>query len=155
AMALARAAGLSRRAAWLAGVTYAFSGVSVSEAVYTNYHPGMALLPWILWAAARPAKAASRVIGLALLLGLDLSAGDVFTTGVAVAGAFLWIFLEEDRPRRLAEAGLLVAALLLAAVAAAPTLLAAALWAPMTNRAVLGIKVGEAVAMSLSPWRLL
>jgi hypothetical protein len=155
AMALVRAAGLSRPAAWLAGVTYAFSGVSLSEAVYTNYHPGMALLPWVLWAVARPANAASRVVVLALLLALDLAAGDVFTTGLAVLGALLWIFLEEDRPRRLAEGGLLAASLILAALAAAPTLLAAALWAPLTNRAVLGIKIGEAVSMSLSPWRLL
>jgi hypothetical protein len=155
AMALARALALSRRASWLAAVTYAFSGVAVSEVVYTNYHPGMALLPWVVWAAARPARGASRVIGLALLLALDLAAGDVFTTGLAVAGAALWICLEEERPRRLGELGRLAAAIGLAALAAAPTLVAAALWAPLTNRAVLGIKVGEAVAMSLSPWRLL
>lgn len=156
AMALGRLLALSRASSWLVGVTYAFSGVSVSEAVYTNIQPGMALLPWVIWAAARPAAtSASRVILLALLLGLDLAAGDVFTTGLAVAGAALWILLEEERPRRFAAAGHLAGALVLAALVAAPTLLATALWAPWTNRAVLGIKIGEAVAMSLSPWRLL
>jgi len=156
ALALARVLGLSRAAAWIAAVTYTFSGVSVTEAVYPNIQPGLALLPWIVWAAARPAKtAASRVTTLAVLIGLDLAAGDVFTTGLAVAGGLLWIFLEEERPRRLAVTGQLVGAGVLAAIAAAPVVLAAMLWAPLTNRAVLGIKVGEAIAMSLSPWRLI
>jgi hypothetical protein len=156
AMTLARAAGLSRSAAWIAGVSYAFSGVSVTEAVYTNIQPGLTLLPWVVWAVARPAASlASRVVLLALLLGLDLAAGDVFTAGLAILGAVLWICLEEERPRRFGAVGELAFALVLAALLAAPTLLSAALWAPLTNRAVLGIKVGEAIAMSLSPWRLL
>ena len=51
---LLRALGRSGGAAWIAAVTYAFSGVLVSEVFYLPLQPGAALLPWTLW-ATRPA----------------------------------------------------------------------------------------------------
>jgi hypothetical protein len=153
---LLRSVPFSRPAAWVGAVTYVFSGVGVTEALYTNIEPGMALLPWIIWAIARPGGTwSSRTLVLAVLLALDLYAGDVFTTGLAVAGGFLWILIEQDRRSRRREAGGLAVAIVLSGILAAPPLLAAALWVPLTNRAVLGMKVDEVVALSLSPWRLL
>ena len=154
-LALLRSLAASRGAAWVGAVAYAFSGVSVSEVFYTNIQPGMALLPWLLWSVSRPTRPAFRTLWLALFLGLDLLAGDVFTTGLAIAGALLWILVEEERRGRLRRFGELAAALGLAALAAAPQWVAALAWAPETNRAVAGLTIGSAVQMSLSPWRLL
>ncbi len=57
---LLRALGISRAAAWVGAVTYAFSGVSVSEVFYSNYQPGMTLLPWVLWAFGRETPSVAR-----------------------------------------------------------------------------------------------
>ncbi len=51
---LARAIGGSRGAAWVSAVSFAFSGVIVSEVFYSNFQPGASLLPWTLWALVRP-----------------------------------------------------------------------------------------------------
>ena len=48
--------GLSAAGCWMGAVTYALSGVSISEVFYPNIHPGMALLPWMLWALNRRAS---------------------------------------------------------------------------------------------------
>jgi len=67
-MRLLRAVGRGGAAAWIGAVTYVFSGVGMSEVFYTNIQPGMALLPWVLWAGARPvASRARRVLPLAAL----------------------------------------------------------------------------------------
>ena len=42
---LARRFGISRAGGWVASVTYAFSGVVVSEVFFPHILPGMALLP--------------------------------------------------------------------------------------------------------------
>jgi hypothetical protein len=153
-MLLLRVLGVSIAGAWVAAVGYVFSGVGVSEVFYTNYQPGMALLPWILWAAARPAGT-GKVPLLALLYGLDFLAGDVFTVGLALLGSLLWILFEPEPRTRRSEALRLTGALALAALLAAPQVLATALWIPHTRRAVVGLKLNEALAFSLSPWRLL
>ena len=153
---LLRVLGAGAAGAWLGAVTYVFSGVGVSEVFYTNIQPGMALLPWILWAAARPASSRSaRVLPLALLFFLDLLAGDVFTITIAAAACVLWICLETGRGDRRREAASLVAALSLSALLAAPQIVATALWAPLTHRAVTGLSLQVAASFSLSPWRLL
>lgn len=156
AMCLARAMGLSLLASWVAAVTYAFSGVGLTDYTYTNLQPGLALLPWVVWSSARrdPRQARKGAI-LALFLALDLYAGDVFSVGLALAGAFLWPLLEERGASR--RAGILAAGLgaVLALLLAAPQILAALLWAPLTNRAVLGMNLDEVVSMSLSPFRIL
>src|SRR5262249_8143834 len=46
---LLRSIGASSAAAWVGAVSYVFSGVGVSYVFYPHIHPGMALLPWILW----------------------------------------------------------------------------------------------------------
>src|SRR5262249_46090282 len=57
-------------AAWLGAVTYVFSGVGISKAFYPNSHPGVALLPWVVWAVARPARSmGNRVLVLSFVLG--------------------------------------------------------------------------------------
>jgi hypothetical protein len=153
---LLEALGASAGAGVLAAVTYAFSGVLVSELYYSNFQPGASLLPWALWAVARPARtAARRVIGMALVFGLLFLAGDVLTGGLAIVCGILWIALESEPAARRGEAGRLALAVSLAALLAAPQILATALLVPETHRAVIGMKLAESLHFSLSPWRLL
>ena len=159
-LVLAASMGRSRAAAWIGAVTYAFSGVAVAEVFYPHIQPGMTLLPWIVWAAGRKSgTAASRLLVLSALLALDVLAADVFTVGVAVACAALWIALEDDEDEdasgQFRSVGRLAAALALAALAGAPQAVATALWIPQTNRAIGGMKLSEVVLFSIHPWRLL
>jgi hypothetical protein len=155
-IALARALGAGSAAAWLGAVTFVFSGVGMAEVFYTNHQPGMALLPWVLWAAARPVgRVAHRVLPLAGFLALDVYAGEVFTVVMGIGACALWVLLEVDRKRRLAEAYALAGSLALGALLAAPQILASTLWAPWTTRAVAGLPLGVATSLSISPWRLL
>ena len=71
--------GMSAAAAWIGAVTYALTGVMVSEVIFTNIQPGMAILPWFLWALGRRGGWAGRVLLLSLLFGLAFSIGDVFS----------------------------------------------------------------------------
>ena len=153
---LLRALGVSAAGAWIGAVTYAFSGVSVSFVFYPNIHPGFALLPWIVWTLVRPAlTAAGRILPVAIVFTLLLVAGDVFGIALALLACALWIALEVPAGDRGPSAVRLAASLALAALAAAPQIVAAALWVPETNRAVLGMKLVEALLFSLSPYRLL
>jgi hypothetical protein len=153
---LLRSLGGSRSAAWVGAVTYAFSGVAVSEVFYTNYQPGMTLLPWVVWAVQwRGVSAGKRLLVLSLLFGLLFYAGDVFTTGAAIFSGALWILVEGERPQRPRELVTLGLALLLAGLLAAPQIIASALWVPDTNRAIIGMQLSEALTFSVSPVRLL
>src|SRR5262245_57664174 len=143
--------GASRSASWLAAVTYAFSGVVVSEVFFPHILPGMALLPWIVWVAGRGGRPAFRIFVLSLLLALDMLAGDVFTIGIAILCAAAWILLEEDPSARRPLFARLALATGLAALAALPQILATALWIPETHRAVTGITLREALNFSVSP----
>jgi hypothetical protein len=67
----------------------------------------------------------------------------------------VWIVLEVPPEERKARLTALVCALVLAALLAAPQILASALWIPMTNRAILGMRLSEALHYSVSPLRLL
>lgn len=155
-LALAFRTGRSRAAGWIGAATYAFSGVAVSEVFFPHIQPGMALLPWIVWATASPSSAsARRVLVLGLLFALDLLAADVFTSVLAIGAAALWILLESPAPARPKELALLSGSVGLGALAAAPQILATALWIPHTNRAVLGIKLADAIHFSIHPLRLL
>jgi hypothetical protein len=153
---LGRALGAGRGAAWMGAVTYVFSGVGMTEVFYTNLHPGVALLPWLLWAAVRPVRSSvGRILPAAILLALDFYAGDVFTIGCALAAWAFWTALETERGRRAALAGELAAATVLAVLLALPQIVATFLWTSWTRRAVSGILLREATAFSLRPWRLL
>jgi hypothetical protein len=150
-MLLVRSLGATAAAGWLAAVSYVFSGVGVSEVFFANYQPGMTLLPWIAWATV-----GKRTIPLGLLYGLAFLAGDVFTTALAAAASILWIVLETPRgAERRPAFGVLAAALGLGLLLALPQILASALWIPHTRRAVVGMKLDEALAFTLSPWRFL
>jgi hypothetical protein len=155
-LVLCAALGRSRAAAWVAAVTYVFSGVSVAEAFFPHIQPGMTLLPWIVWAAGRrTGTGASRLLLLACLFALDFLAADVFTIAVAIGSAALWIALEEEPRLALRRAGVLAGAVGLGALAAAPQIVATALWIPHTNRAVVGMTLGDVLLFSIHPWRLL
>ena len=152
---LARAIGGSRGAAWVSAVSFAFSGVIVSEVFYSNFQPGASLLPWTLWALVRPeTRPARRVMAIALVYTALLLAGDVFSLTLAVLGGALWIFLETpppERGRRSIDLGLgLLAAFLLAL----PQVLATALLAPETRRIIGGLSLGGALDFSTPIWRL-
>ncbi len=153
---LLRLLSVSAPGAWVGAVTYVFSGVSVCEVFYPNIHPGMALLPWIAWAMARPSSGAARGGAvLAIPWALVLLAGDVFAVSLGILVCVLWILLEAAPLERPDKWRRLVVALLLAGLAAAPQIVAAALWIPETSRAVTGLRVGEVVLFSISPFRLL
>jgi hypothetical protein len=153
---LTRSLGTSGAASWIAAVTYVFSGVGVGEVFFLHVQPGVALLPWIVWAAARPvAGVAERVLPLSLLFGLVFLAGDVFTGVIAGLASLVWIFVQIERSRRAREVGWLLTSLLLAILLALPQVLATVLWIPATNRAVVGMKLEESLFYSISPFRLL
>ena len=155
-IALLSVIGVSRSGAWIGAVTYVFSGVVVSEVFYNNNHPGVMLVPWILWALARPfGSAARKALALSLLIGLDFLAGDVFTIGIAVGACLLWILVETRGPEQWRLSATLGSALVMAVLLALPQILATLLWVPETNRAVLGMPMEVVVAYSLSPFRLL
>ena len=149
------ALGASRPAAWVGAVTYAFSGVAVSEVFFPHIQPGMMLLPWIVWAV--PGAAAGlrfRRLLLAALFGLLCLAGDVFTIGVALLASVVWILREEPRRDRLRAVTIVLASLGLGALLALPQILATVLWVPETNRAILGMKLRDSLSYTLSPFRL-
>ena len=153
---LVRLLGASSAAAWVAAVSYTWSGIAVSETFFPHILPGLALLPWIVWAMARPSSRWSgKLLGLTLLLSLDFLAADVFSIGMAVFCAALWILLEEPRAAWRGAFLLLAAAVLLAGLAAAPQIIATLLWIPETRRAVTGMTLGESFRYSISPFRLL
>jgi hypothetical protein len=152
---LLRSVRASPGAAWLAGVTYAFSGPAVSEVFYPNIQPGMTLLPWVVWAVnRRSVSGGTKLLTLSFLFALLYLAGDVFTIGIAIFCGFLWIVVERLAAERVAELILLGLGLLLAGLLAAPQIVASALWVPDTNRAVLGMTLGESFGYSVSPLRL-
>ncbi|HEY1435145.1 MAG TPA: hypothetical protein VGG65_07205 [Thermoanaerobaculia bacterium] len=151
---LLSAFGVSPGGAWIGAVTYVFSGVSVSEIFYPHIQPGMTLLPWIVWQARR-ARGLRGVMGLSVAFALILLAADVFTIAVALACAALFLVLEQDEAEAARGLGRVAAAVVLAAMAAAPQILATALWIPQTNRGVLGMKLSNATLYSISPWRLM
>ena len=153
---LSLALGRSRSAAWIGALAYVFSGVGVGEVFYLHIQPGMTLLPWIVWANQRKSgSSASRFLTLACLFALDLLAADVFTIALAIACSALWIALEERTGEPLAALLRLGLAIAMAVLAAAPQIVATALWIPQTNRAMLGMKLSEVIQYSIHPWRLL
>lgn len=148
--------GIGTAGALLGAVTYVFSGPSVSEVFYTHIQPGFALLPWIVWALARRrGSPRTGTLLLAVLFGVDFLAADVFTGTLAIAVCVLWTLRETPAAERRGDFGALVAAIGFGALLAAPQIAATAMWIPETNRAVLGMKLSEAILFSVSPWRLL
>lgn len=155
-LALSRTLGTSRAGAWVAAATYVFSGVGVGLVFFPNLQPGMAWLPWIVWAVARPGVPAGRRVALlSLLLALDFLAGDVFTITMALGSAALWVMVGEPAPGRRRSLALLAAGAALGALAALPFLVAAVLWSAETSRAVLGLKLSQSFFYSIKPLRLL
>src|SRR5262249_36284076 len=91
ALALARRLGASPGGAWIAGVTYAFSGVVVSDVFFPHVLPGVALLPWVIWVLAGTGSFAGQAFRLSALLALSVLSGDVFTFGMALLAGLGWI----------------------------------------------------------------
>ncbi|HKD19350.1 MAG TPA: hypothetical protein VKG23_15975, partial [Thermoanaerobaculia bacterium] len=153
-LALLHALGGSRASGWVAAGTYAFSGVLVAEVFYLPLQAGAALQPWALWALVRPADPGKKALGLGLVYGLMLLAGDAIAVGLALLAAVLWILVELRGRERREPAATVAAALVLGALLAAPQLCATAGLVPETRRAVSGFSVGEALTFSFQPWRL-
>ena len=155
-LVLCRALGRSAAASWVAAVTYAFSGVGVGELFYPHIHPGMALLPWVVWAAARRSGTPlSRFLVLSVVFAIDLLAADVFTASLAIVCAAGWMALEDPPREPLRAAGGLALAVGVGALAAAPQIVATMAWIPLTNRGILGMKLGDVLLFSIHPWRLI
>jgi hypothetical protein len=155
-LVLLGALGASREAGWIAAGTYAFSGVMVSEVFYLPLQAGAALQPWALWALVRPSRSAGRkALGIGVVYGLMLLGGDAISIAVALLAAAVWLFSELGTAERGRTAKALAGGVTLALLLAAPQIYATALLVPETQRAVTGLSVGETLAFSLSPWRLL
>jgi hypothetical protein len=153
---LMRAAGGSPAAAWVAAVSFAFSGVVVSEVFYYAFLPGVALLPWSLWALARPGGGRiPRLVPIAIVYGLMIAGGDAFSLAIAILSGALWILLETPRGERAGQAMSLGTGVVLGALLALPQIVATALVAPETRRAVTGISLREVFQFSVPPARLL
>jgi hypothetical protein len=149
------ALGVSPAGSWIGAVTYTLSGVGISEVFFPHIHPGMALLPWLVWALARRTRRSGiELLVLSLLFGAIFLAGDVFTSGMAILCCGLWIVVEVSRAERTTRFVLLGLAVLLGMLFALPQILATALWIPETNRAVVGMRLGESVFFSIHPLRL-
>lgn len=154
-MLLLGALGVSRGGAWIGAVTYALSGVAVSEVFFPHILPGMTLLPWTVFVfARRGGSRAWKLIAASIVFGLLFLAGDVFTSGMAAVSCLLWIVLEESRSERLPAFVLLCLAGLLGILLALPQIIATALWIPETNRAVLGMNLRQSLFFSVHPLRL-
>ena len=149
----------SRAAAWIGAVTYVFSGVVVSEAFFPHIQPGMALLPWILWAVARPGRGAvASASSDRRALRARLSRPPTSSRcAIAIGSAALWIALESDRATRLRRAR--HARRRRSASARSPRRRRS--WRPPSGSrrptaAVLGMKLSDVRATSRSTrWRLL
>ena len=150
-----RALGASAAGGWIAAATFVFSGVAISLVCYLPNLPAATLLPWVLWASARPARGiGGRAVPSGIVFGLLLLLGDAFVLAIGLLIAVLWIACEVGRRERLRETGWLLAGLGLAALLAAPQIVATTLLVPETYRAVTGFPVREALVFTLSPWRL-
>jgi hypothetical protein len=156
AMWLLRALSGSAGAAWIAAVTYAFSGVMASQVFYLPLQAGAALLPWALWATVRTSATARRkAVPLGLTYGLLVLAGDIFSIAVALLASLLWIGVGAEPRARARDLAALGLGLVLAGLLAAPQIVATALLVPETQRAVMPLKLQEILGFTLSPWRLL
>lgn len=157
AFLLARFLGISTSGASLAGLVYGLGGPTLCEVQFPNILPGLAALPFVLWAAGRLARRpdwrAASLVGL--LWGLDLLAGDVFTAGLALAGSFLLVWQEADPRSRGRAAVLLISGAMAAVMLAAIQIVPAFLLTPLTVRALAHFSVRSAVMWSVSAWRLL
>lgn len=153
---LARSLGVSLWGSAFSAVVYALCGPAFSDLTYPNILPGLAGLPFVLWAAGRWARAPSAKAAalFGLVWGLDLLVGDVFTAGLAFLGA-IFLAWQETSGGRYARTlgGLLLASLpgfLLAAIQIVPTLL----FTPLTVRALGRFPLGETLRWSVSVWRM-
>ena len=153
-LALLAALGASRGAAWTAAATYAFSGVLVSEVFYLPQQAGAALQPWALWAVARGGSPGRSALRIGVVYGVMLLGGDALSVALALAAGALWIGLEVPRGERRTGAASLAGGAALGGLLAAPQIVATLMLIPETQRAVTGMRLGESLAFSLSPWRL-
>ena len=123
---LARRLGASRRASWIGGATYAFSGPYLSyAAAFTNAAAAASWAPWAVAESVRLARGARLrpALALSIALGLQLLAGEPAISAWTVAACAI--------PLVLASARRLRAGLRSAAAAAAGGVAALGLAAPL------------------------
>jgi hypothetical protein len=154
-LALLDALSVSAPAAWVGAATFVFSGVSISQVFYQPFGAAVAFHPWLLWALVRRGPTGRKAVRLALVWGLLFLLGDVFAAAIALFAAALWIGLGVERGGRARELLTLGLGLGLAALLAAPQIVATALLVPETQRAITAIPLREVLLFTLSPWRLL
>ena len=154
---LARFLGISIAASAASGMLFSLSGPAVSEILFPDFLPGLALLPWVVWSAGNFRRVGSRRSAalFGAILGVDLLVGDVFTAGLALFGGLLLVLqMSERREKPAAVLGLLAAslpAILLTGIQIVPGLL----YLPLTVRALGRFPLRVALAWSVSGWRFL
>jgi len=156
AFLLSRFLGSSRVGATTTGLVFALSGPTISEMLYPDFLPGLSAIPFVILAAGRLAREPSRrrAAALAAVWGLALLIGDVFTAGLALAGAAILTVQESRSGSRAGGVGRLafstLPGFLIAAVQAVP----AFLLIPHTVRALGRFPLRVVVTWSVSLWRL-
>ncbi len=157
AFLLARLLGLSPGASAASGILFSLSGPALSEILFPDFLPGLALLPWVAWSAGRFRCSGSRRAAalFGALLGIDLLVGDIFTAALALFGGFLLV-LQEPGPRKRGAAAVgLAAASIPAVLLASIQIVPALLFLPYTVRALGRFPLGVSLTWSVSLWRLL
>jgi hypothetical protein len=153
---LVRRWGRSPEGAWVAAVSYAFCGAALSLIFFLDFLPGYALLPFMLWAAARlgdePSPRAAAVF--ALIVAVAILGGDIFTTALGLAGSLLYLLLD-GRGRRSRVLGWAFVACVVAAACAGMQVVPTLLWVGETDRALGRLTIANAFHWTLHPVRLL
>ncbi len=154
---LARFIGTSRAGAAAAGVAFGLSGVTLSEVMYPNILPGLALMPFVIFAAGRLVRRPSgrTAAGFALVWGMGLLVGDVFTAGLAFFGAALLTLERAEEGTAARSLGRLMAVSVPGILLAGIQIVPAMLFVPHTVRALGRFPVRVALMWSVSAWRFL
>jgi hypothetical protein len=153
---LARFRRASFVAASVGAIAFALGGPALSEVMYPNILPGLALMPFVILLAGRLAERPSgrRAAAFGAVWGLSLLVGDVFTSGLAFLGAALLTIEARSESWWRALGRLLLSTLpgfFLAGVQVVPALL----FVPHTVRALGRFPLKVALMWSVPIWRFL
>jgi hypothetical protein len=154
---LARFRGASPLGSSVGALAFALGGPALSEVMYPNILPGLALMPFVILLAGRlverPSGRRSAVFGL--VWGVSLLVGDVFTSGLAFLAAALLTTERAANGRRTRSLGRLVLSALPGCFLAGIQLLPALLFVPHTVRGLGRFPMRVALMWSVSLWRFL
>ena len=157
AFLLARFLETSRAGATAAGIAFALSGPALAEIMYPDFLPGLALMPFVIVCAGRLVRRPSgkSAAVFAIVFGLSLLVGDVFTTGLALLGSLLLTVERAETGTAFRSVLRLMAAAVPGVLLAGIQIVPALLFVPHTVRAIGRFPLRVALMWSVSLWRFL